>query len=54
MLFRMLKLPEHPVTSDLYGHAATADLSTAQSWCQTGIGFTPTMYAITSGHLMIH
>lgn len=43
-----------PVTGDLYGHAATGDLSTAQSWCQTGIGFTPTMYVITSGHLEVH
>jgi hypothetical protein len=36
-------------TPDLYGHEATADLSTATQWCQTGVGFSPTMYPVTSG-----
>jgi len=38
---------------DLYGHAATADLATATQWCQTGTGFSPTMYTITQGRVEI-
>ena len=36
---------------DLYGHAATADLTTATQWCQTGTGFSPTMYTVTKGNV---
>lgn len=39
---------------DLYGHAATSDLSTATQWCQTGIGFSPAMYPITKGNVEIN
>ncbi len=38
---------------DLYGHAATADLNTATQWCQTGDGFSPTMYAVTKGNVEV-
>jgi hypothetical protein len=36
-------------TPDLYGHEATGDLATATQWCQSGIGFSPTMYPVTKG-----
>ncbi len=36
---------------DLYGHAATGDLATATQWCQTGTGFSPTMYTVTKGNV---
>ena len=39
--------------TDLYGHAATADLATATQWCQTGVGFSPTMYPVTSGEIEV-
>ena len=38
---------------DLYGHAATADLATAQAWCDTGVGFTPAMYSVTKGKVSV-
>lgn len=38
---------------DLYGHAATADLATAQSWCESGVGFTPAMYSVTKGKVSV-
>jgi len=38
---------------DLYGHAATADLATAQSWCESGVGFTPSMYSVTKGKVSV-
>jgi hypothetical protein len=38
---------------DLYGHAATADLNTATQWCQTGDGFSPTMYVVTKGNVEV-
>lgn len=38
---------------DLYGHTATADLNAATLWCQTGNGFTPTMYPVTKGHVEV-
>jgi hypothetical protein len=41
-------------SSDLYGHAATADLSIATTWCKTGAGFSPTMYTVTGGNVKIH
>jgi hypothetical protein len=39
---------------DLYGHAATSDQPTAQAWCETGAGFSPTMYTVTSGKVEIN
>jgi len=39
---------------DQYGHAATADLATATQWCQTGTGFSPTMYPITQGRVEVN
>jgi choice-of-anchor C domain-containing protein len=41
-------------THDHYGHAATADLATAQDWCATGTGFSPAMYQITDGNIVVH
>lgn len=38
-------------TPDLYGHAATADLATATTWCETGTGFSPSMYSVTRGRV---
>ncbi len=38
---------------NLYGHAATSDLVTATTWCNTGSGFTPTMYQVTKGHIEV-
>ncbi len=40
-------------TVDLYGHTATADLATATAWCQTGAGFAPDMYTVTSGRVTL-
>ena len=40
-------------THDLYGHTSTSDLATAQSWCGTGTGFTPGMYSITDGNVVV-
>lgn len=42
------------INGDLYGHAATADLTTAKGWCETGVGFAPAMYSITGGNLVVH
>lgn len=39
---------------DTYGHAATGDLSTAKTWCETGAGFSPALYTISSGNLVVH
>jgi hypothetical protein len=39
--------------TDLYGHAATADLATATSWCETGVGFSPAMYSVTKGKVEV-
>jgi hypothetical protein len=39
---------------DLYGHTSTSSLSTAQSWCNTGSGFVPSMYPITDGNVVVH
>lgn len=39
---------------DTYGHAATADYNTAKAWCETGSGFTPSMYPVTAGNLVVH
>lgn len=38
---------------DLYGHTATSDLSTAQSWCNNGTA-PVSMYPIASGNLVVH
>lgn len=38
---------------DLYGHAATADLATAETWCNTGVGFSPAMYSVTKGKVEV-
>ena len=43
----------HKGVSDLYGHAATADLATATQWCETGVGFSPAMYSITKGKVKV-
>ena len=37
---------------DLYGHAATADLTTAQGWCEGGTAPVG-MYPITGGNLVV-
>src|SRR5262249_12442566 len=37
---------------DTYGHTATADLATAQSWCENGTAVTD--YSITAGNLVVH
>jgi len=37
----------------LYGHAATADLATAKAWCETGVGFNPSMYVVKKGEVEI-
>lgn len=49
-----VKEVKHSVGQDLYGHAATADLTTAQTWCNTGAGFAPTMYPVTHGNVYIN
>lgn len=36
-----------------YGHAATSDQATAQTWCETGAGFAPQMYPVRSGVMYI-
>jgi hypothetical protein len=38
---------------DLYGHADTADLATAETWCNTGVGFSPAMYSVTKGKVEV-
>ena len=40
------------INGDTYGHNATSDLATAMSWCETG--FSPSMYPVTSGNLVVH
>ncbi len=40
-------------THDLYGHNATSVRSTAMEWCKTGTGFSPTLYPITGGNLVV-
>lgn len=40
-------------STDLYGHAATADLTTATTWCETGVGFSPAMYSVTKGKVEV-
>ncbi len=40
-------------SSDLYGHAATADLATATAWCESGVGFSPAMYPVLNGKVEI-
>ena len=40
------------INGDTYGHAATGDLATAMSWCETG--FAPSMYPVTGGNLVVH
>jgi choice-of-anchor C domain-containing protein len=39
---------------DLYGHEVAPDLATATQWVQTGTGFSPTMYTVTSGKVHIN
>ncbi len=42
-----------PGTSgDLYGHAATGNLTQAMSWCENGVSVTN--YQITAGNLVVH
>ncbi len=38
---------------DLYGHNSTSDKDTATQWCQTGVGFVPSMYPVTKGNVEI-
>ena len=45
---------EQRKTADLYGHAATSDLITATAWCETGVGFNPTMYPVTKGKVEVN
>jgi choice-of-anchor C domain-containing protein len=40
-------------TNDLYGHTSTSNQAAANAWCQTGAGFTPTMYQITDGKVEV-
>jgi len=39
--------------ADLYGHAATADLTIANAWCDTGVGFSPSMYSVVKGKVEV-
>jgi hypothetical protein len=39
--------------ADLYGHNATSDLTTATTWCETGVGFNPAMYSVTKGKVEV-
>jgi hypothetical protein len=48
-----IKINDSPTKQYLYGHAATDDLATATQWCQTGTGFSPTMYTVKSGVLYV-
>jgi hypothetical protein len=48
-----IKIVDAPTKQYLYGHEATADLSTATQWCQTGTGFAPSMYTVKSGVLYV-
>ena len=48
-----VKIVNEVTKSYLYGHTASADLATATQWCQTGVGFAPTMYPVKSGVLYI-
>jgi hypothetical protein len=48
-----IKIVDAATKAYLYGHAATSDLATATTWCQTGAGFAPTMYEVKSGVLYI-
>jgi hypothetical protein len=48
-----IKIVDADTKEYLYGHAATSDLATATTWCQTGAGFAPTMYEVKSGVLYI-
>jgi len=43
-----------PGTKDSYGHNATSDLTTATAWCEDGTGFSPAMYTVTGGNLVVH
>ena len=40
------------IDGDTYGHNATADLATAMGWCESG--FSPSMYPVTGGNLVVH
>ena len=37
---------------DIYGHAATGDLTTAMSWCENGTG--TSNYSVTGGNAVVH
>ena len=39
---------------DSYGHKATSNFEIALDWCNNSAGFTPTMYPITAGNLVVH
>ena len=34
-----------------HGQGATTDLATATGWCQTGVGYSPSLYQVKSGVL---
>jgi len=48
-----IKIVDAASKSYLYGHAATSDLATATTWCQTGSGFSPSMYQVKNGVLYV-
>ena len=39
--------------AEVYGHAATSNELTARTWCETGAGYSPTLYTITKGELSV-
>lgn len=41
-------------TKAMYGHAATADVNVARQWCETGQGFSPSMYPVVRGDVEVH
>ena len=48
-----VKIVDADSKSYLYGHAATSDLPTATTWCQTGAGFSPGMYTVNKGVMYV-
>jgi hypothetical protein len=48
-----VKIVDADAGSYLYGHAATSDLATATTWCETGAGFSPGMYTVKNGVIYV-
>ena len=48
-----VKIVDAGTKSYLYGQAVPSDLATGTQWCQTGVGFSPSMYAVKSGVLYV-